>query len=149
MQIDLHLNHRKPEVTVIDALTLSSLDHGITRISGKMPGIGEVSFDSMSLNGSVIGDGSLHTTITRCTMLVELIHQRVRNLDPYWALSFLTHLYFVPKSWLCAANITCLHETTFAEAIDDVVREAFVQRSNVHLCDISWTQASLPLRFGD
>ena len=66
-QLGLQLNPRKSEVTVIDAPTLSSHNHVITRISDMMPDIVDVPFDSMSLLGSAIGDGA------RCSRRVQLL----------------------------------------------------------------------------
>ena len=103
-------------MTVIDAPTLSSHNNVITRISDMMPDIFEVPFDSMSLLGSAIGDGNLDTSIARCTRRVELICQRVRNLDPHWALFLFDTLYFGLNSRYCAASFVCLHETTFAKS---------------------------------
>ena len=97
LQICLQFNPRKPEVTVIDAPTLSSHNYVITRISDMLPGKVEVPFDSMWLPGLAKGDENLGTSIARCTRRVELICQCVRNLDPHWALLFLTHYTSAPR----------------------------------------------------
>ena len=62
-QIDLQLNPRKSEMTVIKAPTLSKHNHVITRMSDMMPGIVEVLFDSMPLLGSAMGDENYQTWI--------------------------------------------------------------------------------------
>ena len=84
-------------MTVIDAPTLSSHNYVITRISDMLPGKVEVPFDSMWLPGLAKGDENLGTSIARCTRRVELICQCVRNLDPHWALLFLTHYTSAPR----------------------------------------------------
>ena len=73
---------------------------------------------------------------------------RTANIRSHTALFFLSRYAAVPRAtYLLRASPVYAAEESL-QAIDEMMREATSRSCNVHLAGDSWTQASLPLRFG-
>ena len=146
--IGLQLNHRKCEVAMLNSPSGTSQAAALAAIRRVMPGIEETPSNNLTLLGSPLEPEGLDDSIARCGGKVELMCDRVKQLDSHWALFFLSkyasaprfnHLLRTSPAYLLPAG---LHR------MDAYVRATLVESINVDLTDEAWAQATLPVRFG-
>ena len=146
--IGLQLNHRKCEVAILNSPAGTSQASALTAIRQVMPGIVETDRNNLNLLGSPLEPEGLDDSIAQCARKVELMCDRVKQLDSHWALFFLTkyasaprfnHLLRTSPAYLLPAGL---------HGMDAYVRDTLVGCINVELTEDTWAQAALPLRFG-
>ena len=146
--IGLQLNHRKCEFAPLNNLNQPSQTSATENIRRVMPGIVETANYNLTLLGSPLTPEGLDGSIGRCGQKVELMCERVKQLDSHWALFFLSKYTSAPRfSHLLRTSPAHFHPAGLRR-VDACVRRTFVECTNVGLTDEAWTQATLPIRYG-
>ena len=129
--IGLKLNYNRSEFS-ISRRTDSTLHTLLSDIRRVMPDIDEVDCGDLSLLGSHLDADSLYSTISQCKRKVELMCERVQNLDAHWALFFITKYASAPRFNHILRTSPAYQKSTELRAVDEVVRETLAKCSNVN-----------------
>ena len=146
--IGLQLNHSKCEVAYLGSQFSQHHSNAIAAVRGVLPGITEVPIGELTLLGSPLGDNGLEPALDAASSKVQTFCSRLESLDAHTALFFLVHYASAPRLSYVLRTAPMYKCSGTLRRIDDMVRRALVSTTNVNIEGQSWTQASLPARFG-
>ena len=148
VQIGLKLNQSKCEVSILSSPTTTVYNNTLARVRQTMPHITETLSHRLTLLGAPLGVEGLNDSLSKCSRKVELICDRVQTLDSHWALFFLTRYASAPRLSHMLRSSPAYLEPRTLDTIDALIRDTLVKCINVQLPGNTWSQATLPLRFG-
>ena len=146
--IGLQLNHRKCEVAILNSPTGTFRASALAAVRRVMPDIIETPSNNLTLLGSPLLPEGLDDSIARCGRRVELMCDRVKQLDSHWALFFLSKYASAPRFSHLLRTSPAYLVPAGLHRLDSYVRTTLMESINVDLTDEAWAQASLPARFG-
>ena len=148
LQIGLKLNQSKCEIPILSSPTTIAYNSTLARVRQKMPNITETLSNRLTLLGAPLGVAGLNSSLSKCSRKVELICDRVQTLDSHWALFFLTRYASAPRLNHMLRSSPAYLQPDILDTIDALISDTLVKCINVQLPGNTWSQATLPLRFG-
>ena len=113
-----------------------------------LPGTKTITADNFTLLNSPIFPDALTNSIEKIEETVNLMCERMELLDAHTGLFLLSHYTSAPRfNYLMRSAPTYKSKQALVK-VDATVKTATTRVCNVQLDDPSWTQASLPSRFG-
>ena len=103
---------------------------------------------SLSILGAPVQIHDSYQALDNIKETTRILIERTANIGSHAALFFLSRYAAVPRATYLLRAAPFYTTPGPLTAIDEMMREATSQCCNVHLDDVSWTQASLPLRLG-
>jgi hypothetical protein len=147
-KLGLQLNTAKCEVTIINDVPQSARDAAVHGIRSALPEIKETPLDSAALLGSPLGSNSTATAVDNTTETIQLLCNRIKDLDSHTALFFLVNYVSAPRLIYLLRSAPLVSASSKLKNIDKMVRETLVEVSNVEVNGEAWEQAKLPIRLG-
>ena len=140
-KLGLQLNYSKLELICDDP---SSRDEMLL----EAPSLRCVSCAQATLLGTPIGDiTSVDDSVQEKVEVLKRMGERLTSLQSHDALTLLRHSFAIPKILYVLRTAPCFL-SSHLQSFDESLRDILMSIVNVHLDDVSWLQASLPVRVG-
>ena len=140
-KLGLQLNYSKSELICDDP---SSRDEMLL----EAPSLRCVSCAQATLLGTPIGDiTSVDDSVQEKVEVLKRMGERLTSLQSHDALTLLRHSFAIPKILYVLRTAPCFL-SSHLQSFDESLRDILMSIVNVHLDDVSWLQASLPVRVG-
>ena len=140
-KLGLQLNYSKSELICDDP---SSRDEMLLEV----PSLRCVSCAQATLLGTPIGDiTSVDDSVQEKVEVLKRMGERLTSLQSHDALTLLRHSLAIPKILYVLRTTPCFL-SSHLQSFDESLRDILMSIVNVHLDDVSWLQASLPVRVG-
>ena len=146
--VGLTLNAAKCEVAFLGNADSALRDPAICAVRAALPDVSETQLDSLSLLGSPLTDGSIHTAGESACTVVERLCDRLRQLDCHTTVFFLAHYVSAPRLAYLLRSAPAFKSQHALRTTDEVVRSTFETISNVAISPEAWEQAALPVKLG-
>ncbi|CAK1587163.1 unnamed protein product [Parnassius mnemosyne] len=144
--IGLELNFSKCE------LFINNCDLNLNDIKQKFnilaPNIKIVNRNSLYLLGSPIFDESIREYINNSTTKFQNFADRLLEISPHYALCILKFCLFVQKFTYVLRSCSFWNHPFLLTQVDNLIKISLESILNMQLNEQSWTQASLPIRYG-
>lgn len=146
--VGLSLNASKCEVAFLGSPTSPLHGPALDAITNTLTDIRETQLPDLTLLGAPLTDGGLTVAVGTASATVERLCSRLRHLDSHTAIFFLAHYVSAPRLSYLLRSAPVYKEPHTLNCVDEVVRGTLEAVSNVSLSDVSWEQATLPIRLG-
>ena len=146
--IGLDLNFSKCELYLSDTITPSDKANLLTKFNNLAPNIKILSRESLYLLGAPISELSIPSFVKKITANFLESSFRLSKINSHMALTIIRHCLFVPKFTFYLRSTPIWMYSNLMQNLDDLIRKTLSEILNCTFDDRSWTQATLPIRFG-
>ena len=144
VKVGLEINFSKCEL-----LFLKCIDPDIlSKFNAMAPGINVLDRSKWRLLGAPITDEALPSCISEKCRSISLLCSRLHNLPTQVAFYILRNCFATPKLIYILRCSPCWHHQKGLLEIEDTLRKTVESLTNNTLCDLKWTQATLPVSRG-
>lgn len=144
--IGLSLNFSKCELFVQS--TCIDKDTIIDNFKKNAPGINIVDENTLHLLGCPVLDQSFNQFIDSKIQNFSSVSDRLLKINMHTAFTIIRHCLFVPKfTYVLRCSHLWKHPSLLTN-LDNLIEQTLSKILNVSFTERSWTQASLPIRFG-
>ncbi|XP_061706794.1 uncharacterized protein LOC133517478 [Cydia pomonella] len=147
-EIGLAINYDKCELFISDAMppdTKSSLINDINLIT---PNISVLSRDTLTLLGAPILEEAIPLSINGKVEQFNKCSQLLHEINPHMAIYILRLCLFSPRFLYILRCAPVWKFPLITSSVDNILRETVSKILNVSFTPSSWTQATLPIKFG-
>lgn len=123
-------------------------DEAIQGYLEEFPGLKIQNPNNWELLGAPLNDVSLCSSFEKKTMKMELLLDRLSEVEPHQAFFLLTHYLYVPKLMYCLRASPIYKMPEMLKKCDQMIKSKLEDVCNIAMNDASWKQATLPLRLG-
>ena len=146
--LGLELNSSKCEFTLLGATSENARTSIAGRLKTALPEITETPLASLTLLGSPLAEDGIQASTDIASGTIHTLCDRIRELDTHTATFFLAHFISAPRLQYLLRSSPIYTKEAALQEIDDTVKSTLTDVCNVQLDSASWTQASLPMRYG-
>lgn len=146
--IGLDLNFSKCELYVSNLKSEVEKTNIISKFNSLAPNIKIQNKDTLSLLGAPIFSESIPPLIDSISLKFNSIVERLLNIHPHIAFTIIRFCLFAPRAiYLLRCSPLWKHPNLLL-SLDESIQCTLSSVLNCHFDSKSWTQASLPIRFG-
>ncbi|XP_063547387.1 uncharacterized protein LOC134754868 [Cydia strobilella] len=145
-KIGLSLNFSKCELFITDSCP--DKENTIDLFRQLAPGIKIINKESLHLLGCPVLDQSFENFVDTKIQHFKATSHRLAKINLHSTYSIIKHCLFVPKFIYILRGTHFWKYPTLVSKLDTLVVETITSIFNIPFDDRSWTQASLPIRFG-
>ena len=143
--IGLEVNPSKSEIINIDS---TNFERDLRSVRGVMADVKITHRDDLVILGSPINRTAIDHHLTNCTSKLELMAERLSDIDTHPALFLLKNCLAMPRLLFALRASPSYLSTDLLSRFDDVLRRMAGMICNSEFDDHGWTQASLPTALG-